>query len=141
LMTGVRYRNLFDMMVDAVITSLAVAGHESIPVVVAETGWPSSGADPGEVDATPEFAEMYIKGLVGHLRSGMGTPLRKEGVKETYIYELVDRDAKLGTRQWGILHANMSKKYNIEFSGNVRIGMRRVLLVGICLVGKFLLLW
>nr|YP_010131406.1 hypothetical protein KQ580_mgp35 [Bruguiera sexangula]QPZ76279.1 hypothetical protein [Bruguiera sexangula] len=79
------------MMVDAVITSLAVAGHENIPVVVAETGWPSSGDDPGEVDATPAYAEMYIKGLVNHLRSGLGTPLRKEGVAETTIYELLDK--------------------------------------------------
>lgn len=56
---------------------MAVAGHENIPVGV---------------------AEMYIKGLVGHLRSGLGTPLRKEGVAETYIYELLDKDVKQGTR-------------------------------------------
>lgn len=43
LVTGVRYRNLFDMMVDAVITSMAVAGHQNVPLVVAEAGWPSSG--------------------------------------------------------------------------------------------------
>ncbi|KAF2296212.1 hypothetical protein GH714_036758 [Hevea brasiliensis] len=115
LMTGVRYRNLFDMMVDAVITSMAVAGHQNIPVVVAETGWPSSGGEYGEIDATPAYAETYIKGLVAHLRSGLGTPLRKEGVAETYIFELADKEVKQGTRNWGILYANMTKKYNIEF--------------------------
>lgn len=35
LVTGIGYRILFDILVDAVITSLAVAGHENIPVVVA----------------------------------------------------------------------------------------------------------
>ncbi|KAK9283690.1 hypothetical protein L1049_011940 [Liquidambar formosana] len=96
LTTGVRYRNLFDMMVDAVISAMAVAGHENIPVIVTETGWPSSG-EASEVDATAVYAEMYIKGLVSHLKSGLGTPLRKEGVAETYIYELFDKDTKQGT--------------------------------------------
>ncbi|KAJ9175835.1 hypothetical protein P3X46_014347 [Hevea brasiliensis] len=131
LMTGVRYRNLFDMMVDAVITSMAVAGHQNIPVVVAETGWPSSGGEYGEIDATPAYAETYIKGLVAHLRSGLGTPLRKEGVAETYIFELADKEVKQGTRNWGILYANMTKKYNIEFSGNGRTGVAVVFLVAI----------
>uniref|UniRef100_A0A2C9VMA2 glucan endo-1,3-beta-D-glucosidase n=1 Tax=Manihot esculenta TaxID=3983 RepID=A0A2C9VMA2_MANES len=134
LMTGVRYRNLFDMMVDAVITSMAVAGHQNIPVIVAETGWPSSGGEFGEVDATPAYAETYLKGLVAHLRSGMGTPLRKEGVAETYIFELADKDVKQGTRNWGILYANMTKKYKIEFSGNDRTNVAAVFLVAMILL-------
>ncbi|KAF5736600.1 hypothetical protein HS088_TW14G00745 [Tripterygium wilfordii] len=124
LVTGVRYRNLFDMMVDAVISAMAVAGHESIPVIVAETGWPSSGGDAVEADATTAYAEMYLKGLVRHLRSGMGTPLRKEGVAEIYIYELVDKEVKQGNRNWGILYPNMTKKYNFDLSGANEIGGR-----------------
>ncbi|XP_038702708.1 glucan endo-1,3-beta-glucosidase, acidic [Tripterygium wilfordii] len=116
LVTGVRYRNLFDMMVDAVITAMAVAGHESIQVIVAETGWPSFGGDAVEADATTAYAEMYLKGLLRHLRSGVGTPLRKEGVAEVYIYELVDTEVKQGNRNWGILYPNMTKKYNLDFS-------------------------
>ncbi|CAI0555879.1 unnamed protein product, partial [Linum tenue] len=58
--TGVRNGNPFEMMVDAVVTSLEVAGHGNIPLIVfvAETG--------------------------------EGTPLRKEGVVPAYIYELVE---------------------------------------------------
>ncbi|XP_015581630.1 glucan endo-1,3-beta-glucosidase 2 [Ricinus communis] len=137
LVTGVRYRNLFDMMVDAVITAMAVAGHQNIPVVVAETGWPSSGGAFREVDASPEFAEAYIKGLVGHLKSGLGTPLRKEGgVKETYIFELADKDVKQqGSKSWGILYANFTKKYSdIDFSSNANADTAVLFLEGICLL-------
>ncbi|XP_059669227.1 glucan endo-1,3-beta-glucosidase 12 [Cornus florida] len=124
-MTGVRYRNLFDMMVDAVICAMAVAGHENIPVIVTETGWPSSG-ERNEADANPVFAEMYIKGLVNHLKSGLGTPLRKEGVAQTYIYELFDTEEKQGSEtgghNWGILFPNMTQKYAIGLSGSIRVG-------------------
>ncbi|KAF3433529.1 hypothetical protein FNV43_RR24631 [Rhamnella rubrinervis] len=125
LTTGVRYRNLFDMMVDAVISAMAVAGHDNIPVIVAETGWPSSSSDASEVEANPAYAEMYIKGLIGHLRSGLGTPLRKEGVSEIYIYELFDKEEKNVNNQyertWGILYPNMTNKYQIDFSGSAAI--------------------
>ncbi|XP_057475922.1 glucan endo-1,3-beta-glucosidase [Actinidia eriantha] len=143
--TGVRYRNLFDVMVDAVISAMAVAGHENIPVVVAETGWPSSG-DGTDPDASKIYADMYIKGLMGHLRSGIGTPLRKEGVAETYIYELFDGDEKQGneTRRgnWGIMYPNMTKKFDIDFSaapvgigggGLVAMALGLVLAVGVLL--------
>ncbi|KAL6131555.1 hypothetical protein ACLB2K_069930 [Fragaria x ananassa] len=113
--TGVRYWNLFDMMVDAVISAMAVAGHENIPLIVTETGWPSSSTDPREVEANPVYAELYIKGLLGHLKSGRGTPLRKEGVAQVYIYELIDKQVRVG-RNWGILFANMTNKYkNVDY--------------------------
>ncbi|GLT31428.1 hypothetical protein SLA2020_061640 [Shorea laevis] len=115
--TGVRYRNLFDMMVDAVISALAMSGHENVPLIVAETGWPSAGIDTGEVDATNFYAEMYLKGLVHHLKSGLGTPLRKEGVSELYIYELFDGHLKGGSKNWGILFQNMTQKYKVDYSG------------------------
>ncbi|CAN1257144.1 Glucan endo-1,3-beta-glucosidase 2 [Linum perenne] len=119
VVTGVRYRNLFDMMVDAVITSMAVAGHENVPLVVAETGWPSSGGEsPYDADANQAYAELYLRSLVAHLKSGRGTPLRKEGVAQAFIFELADRDLKQqsGTRNWGVLYSNMSKKYQLDFS-------------------------
>ncbi|GAB2229005.1 hypothetical protein Droror1_Dr00023139 [Drosera rotundifolia] len=116
--TGVKYRNLFDMMVDAVVTAMTVAGHERIPVVVAETGWPSGGG--GEIEANEVYAEMYLRGLLRHLRSGVGTPLRKEGVKEVYVYELFDKQncrvlTGVDSQQWGVLYPNLTKKYDVEF--------------------------
>ncbi|KAG7031581.1 Glucan endo-1,3-beta-glucosidase 2, partial [Cucurbita argyrosperma subsp. argyrosperma] len=117
--TGVRYRNLFDSMVDAVICAMAVAGHANIPVIVTETGWPSFGTDSGEVEANQAYAEMYLKGLVAHLKSDFGTPLRREGVTETYIYQLFDGEEVQGARpvrKWGLLYPNMTKKYDVVFS-------------------------
>ncbi|XWS74858.1 hypothetical protein CRYUN_Cryun01aG0034200 [Craigia yunnanensis] len=122
LVTGVRYFNLFDMMADAVITAMAVIGHENIPVVVAETGWPSGGGEAGEVEANGVYAEMYLKGLVRHLKSGVGTPLKKDGVAQVYVYELMDHDGGNGerSRKWGILSENMTRKYNVEFSSGAK---------------------
>jgi hypothetical protein len=109
--TGVRYRNLFDIMVDAVVSSMAFAGYETIPVIVTETGWPSAG---NELDANSGYAEIYLRGLVKHLKSGAGTPLLKDGVKAVYLYELFDKDGS--GRNWGILYPNGSTKYRIDFS-------------------------
>lgn len=126
------------MMVDAVVSAMAVAGHESIPVIVTETGWPSSSGDPSEVEANAAYAEMYIKGLVNHLKSGIGTPLRKEGVSEAYVYELFDKEVKHGAtprgRSWGILYPNMTNKYEIEFSGSLGGRNSLELTVGLFLV-------
>ncbi|PWA39823.1 Glycoside hydrolase, catalytic domain-containing protein [Artemisia annua] len=131
VVTGVRYRNLFDLMVDAVIAALTVSGYENIPLVVTETGWPSSGdGDVGELETHPLFAEMYLRGLVCHLQSGIGTPLRQEGVAETYVYEVFDTNTTFGNQagvrggtpglNWGFLYPNMSMKYEIDFSGGYR---------------------
>ncbi|KAK6145434.1 hypothetical protein DH2020_022254 [Rehmannia glutinosa] len=135
VITGVRYRNLFDMMVDAVIAAMAVSGQENIPVIVAETGWPNEP----EEETAGNYAEMYLKGLVIHLRSGLGTPLRKEGVAEGYIYQLFDEGdlgykndtnsttgAAMSTRaeagqRWGIMYPNMTMKYKVDFSGSTRV--------------------
>uniref|UniRef100_A0A1J3I6J8 glucan endo-1,3-beta-D-glucosidase n=1 Tax=Noccaea caerulescens TaxID=107243 RepID=A0A1J3I6J8_NOCCA len=114
--TGLRYRNSFDMMVDAVISSMAAMGHNNLPVIVTETGWPSSGIDTSaEEDMTFLYSEMFLKGLLAHLRSGSGTPLRKEGLLEVYVFELVEEEAK-GIRNSGLLHHNMTSKYSFEFS-------------------------
>ncbi|GMI84894.1 hypothetical protein like AT3G55780 [Hibiscus trionum] len=115
--TGIRYFNLFAMMADAVLTAMKAMGYENIPVVVAETGWPSSGSEAKEVEANGVYAEMYLKGLVRHLKSGAATPLKKNGVTAVYVYELMDH---YGARKWGILSENMKMKYNLEFSSGVK---------------------
>jgi len=124
--TGVRYRNLFDTMVDALVSAMAVAGHENIPIIVTEAGWPSSLNAEGGVDeptdARQVFAEMFLRGLVKHLRSGIGTPLKRDGVSEVYIFELFDEEMNESTNgqvlQWGILYPNLTKKYKFDFSGS-----------------------
>ncbi|CAK9323822.1 unnamed protein product [Citrullus colocynthis] len=146
MITGVRYRNLFDSMIDAVISAMAVAGHENVPLIVTETGWPSFGTDAGEVEANHAYAEMYLKGLVAHLKSGFGTPLRREGVMQTYIYQLFDGEEEQGARpvrKWGLLYPNMTKKYDVVFSKSARIGEQRFLTIAALYFGAFVLtkLW
>lgn len=113
------------------ISAMAVAGHEDVPVIVTETGWPSFGTDSGEVEANQDYAEMYLKGLIAHLKSGFGTPLRREGVMETYIYQLFDGEEEQGARpvrKWGLLYPNMTKKYDVVFSKSAGIGEQRTFL-------------
>nr|XP_043631132.1 glucan endo-1,3-beta-glucosidase [Erigeron canadensis] len=114
--TGVRYRNLFDLMVDSVIAAMAVAGHENIPLIVTETGWPSYDST-NEVEGRQFYAEMYLRGLVNHIKCGNGTALWKEGLKEVYIYETFDTNDTVGIVQnWGFCYPNMSMKFRIDFS-------------------------
>ncbi|KAL1535442.1 hypothetical protein AAHA92_28219 [Salvia divinorum] len=130
--TGARYRNLFDMMVDAIVAAMAVSGQENVPVIVTETGWPTGS----EAEDAGNYAEMYLRGLITHLRSGSGTPLRKEGAAEAYVYELFDEGIQRGTtnnsngtsseaaaggKQWGILYPNMTMKYRFRFSDGIRL--------------------
>ncbi|WJX81223.1 hypothetical protein P8452_64136 [Trifolium repens] len=103
--TGVRYRYLFDIMVDDVVSSMAFVGYETIPVIVTETGWPSAGND---LDANSGYAEFYLRGLVKHLKSGAGTPLLKDGVKAVYLYELFDKDGT-GSTKYRIIFSEASR--------------------------------
>ncbi|KAK7300557.1 hypothetical protein RJT34_11403 [Clitoria ternatea] len=134
--TGVRYRNLFDIMVDAVVSALAVAGYESIPVVVTETGWPSGSVAANEAEANLGYAEIYLRGLVKHVRSGMGTPLLKDGVREVFVYEMFDDEG--AGRKWGVFYPNCTFKYRIDLSCsyaseiNTALILFLLLLVWIC---------
>ncbi|KAF3486437.1 hypothetical protein F2Q69_00054374 [Brassica cretica] len=53
---------------------MAVMGYENLSLIVAETRWPSSEID-CEVDETLLYSEMFLKGLLAHLRSGGGTKM------------------------------------------------------------------
>ncbi|KAK3031032.1 hypothetical protein RJ639_035063 [Escallonia herrerae] len=135
------------MMVDAVVAAMAVSSHENIPIIVTETGWPSSASgdsNTNDGEASQVFAEMYLKGLLLHLNSGLGTPLRKERVAEAYIYQLFDNGTEQGSngvvgesgQRWGIVYPNMTMKYRIAFSGGSgRVGGAPVgMVIGVVLV-------
>ncbi|KAF2530448.1 hypothetical protein F2Q70_00030852 [Brassica cretica] len=53
---------------------MAVMGYENLSLIVAETRCPSSEID-CEVDETLLYSEMFLKGLLAHLRSGGGTKM------------------------------------------------------------------
>ncbi|XP_058100135.1 glucan endo-1,3-beta-glucosidase 11-like [Magnolia sinica] len=141
--TGVPYQNLFDVMVDAAISAMAAAGHKGIPVIVTETGWPSDG-DVTEPEANKQCARMYSVGLIMHLMKGVGTPLRREGATETYLFELFDAKTKQGPgsdRNWGILYPNMTMKFGDGFSGSDRYrgACLTQMVVTFCMMFAFLL--
>ncbi|KAM3303338.1 glucan endo-1,3-beta-glucosidase, acidic [Capsicum chacoense] len=128
VVTGVRYHNLFDMMVDSVIAAMAVSGYENVPLILTETGWPSND-EHMNAEESKMYAERYLQGLISHLKSGLGTPLRKEGAAETYIYQLFDDENESNSRRnnslisdgdtmqqhWGVMYNNLTMKYNIHF--------------------------
>ncbi|KAK1298449.1 Glucan endo-1,3-beta-glucosidase 13 [Acorus calamus] len=146
--TGLRYRNLYDVMVDAAVSAVETEMKKGgrLPVVVSATGWPSRGGEEEPAEAGEVYAEMYLKGLVRHLESGVGTPMRREGAEEVYVFELFDNWARRGLesgRHWGVWFENLTGKYEgVDFSGagrgagggggcgwSVRVGVWVVVLV------------
>ncbi|KAK1271933.1 Glucan endo-1,3-beta-glucosidase 13 [Acorus gramineus] len=111
-------------MVDAAVSAVEAEMKEKggrLPVVVSATGWPSRGAEEEPAEAGEVYAEMYLKGLVRHLESGVGTPMRREGAEEVYVFELFDNWARRGPesgRHWGVWFENLTGKYEgVDFSG------------------------
>ncbi|KAL5131219.1 Anaphase-promoting complex subunit 2 [Glycine soja] len=54
--------------------------HETVSIIVTETGWPSSSAAANEFDTNLGYAEIYLKGLLICMRGGCGD--RKDFFKE-----------------------------------------------------------
>ncbi|KAF3785212.1 hypothetical protein EJ110_NYTH28551 [Nymphaea thermarum] len=125
---ALRYRNLFDAMVDTVYSAIEkvdVPGLQKvdgldraarIPIHVPESGWPSRGRSGGgwrnakTYDATVSDAWTYNQNLVNHV--AQGTPL------VTYVFGLFNENLKPGAeieRNFGIFYPNMQPVYNINF--------------------------
>ena len=51
------------MMVDTVVSAMAISGYENILVVMVETRWPSSSADVSEVESNPAYAICILRTL------------------------------------------------------------------------------
>ncbi|KAJ0265330.1 Glucan endo-1,3-beta-D-glucosidase [Hirschfeldia incana] len=113
--TGIKYMNMFDAQVDAVHSALKSMGFENVEVVVAETGWPTSG-DSNVVGPSVENAKTYNGNLIAHLRSMVGTPLRPGKPIDTYIFALFDENLKPGPsfeRSFGLFKPDLSMAYDI----------------------------
>ncbi|KAJ0038031.1 hypothetical protein Pint_22963 [Pistacia integerrima] len=91
------YRNLFDASVDAFVYAMEREGFGGVPIVVTETGWPTSGG----------------------VAASVGTPKRPgEGV-EVYLFDLFDENGKSGDeyeKHFGIFGLDGSKVYDIKFN-------------------------
>ncbi|KAF3773016.1 Glucan endo-1-3-beta-glucosidase B [Nymphaea thermarum] len=108
-----RYRNLFDAMVDSVYSALERYGAGHVHIVVSESGWPSGGEDDGF--SIIENARTYNQKLVRHV--AQGTPKRPGTPIETYIFALFNENQKPpGTENhFGLFYPNMTSVYPIDF--------------------------
>lgn len=96
-------------------SALKSMGFENVEVVVAETGWPTSG-DSNVVGPSVENAKTYNGNLIAHLRSMVGTPLRPGKPIDTYIFALFDENLKPGPsfeRSFGLFKPDLSMAYDI----------------------------
>ncbi|XP_056169398.1 glucan endo-1,3-beta-glucosidase [Syzygium oleosum] len=113
--TRITYTNMFDGMLDAVHSAMKAAGYGDVPIVAAETGWPSLGG-PGEPAPTLANAFSYNGNLLRHTASRRGTPLMPNRRIETYIFALFNENQKPGPiaeRNFGLFRPDFSPVYNI----------------------------
>ncbi|XP_068649250.1 glucan endo-1,3-beta-glucosidase 8-like [Aristolochia californica] len=120
----VNYTNVFDANLDTLLWALRKAGFPDIPVLVGEVGWPTDA----DKNANIPNAKRFNQGLLRHVLSGQGTPMRS-GKIEVYLFSLIDEDKKSiapGTfeRHWGIFEFDGKPKYELDLSGQ---GEERVL--------------
>jgi len=110
------YTNLFDAIVDTIISAMENLGYDNIPLIVTESGWPSGG----NINvATIEYARTYNNNLISHVLSNAGTPKRPGRSIETYIFALFNEDKPSQDdteRHYGLFYPNKSPVYEVNFS-------------------------
>ncbi|XP_077215403.1 glucan endo-1,3-beta-glucosidase 8-like [Tasmannia lanceolata] len=112
------YTNVFDANLDTLIWALTKAGYPDMPIIIGEIGWPTDG----DKNANSNNAKRFNQGLVRHVLSGKGTPVRK-GKIDVYLFSLIDENAKSiapGSfeRHWGIFEFDGKPKYELDLSGH-----------------------
>ncbi|MED6186337.1 hypothetical protein PIB30_065667 [Stylosanthes scabra] len=110
----VGYQNLFDAMLDATYAALEKIGGNDLTIVVAESGWPSSGG----VGASIDNAGLYYQNLINHINVNGGTPMKPNQPIETYLFALFDEDQKPGPeieKHFGLYNPDKSPKYSLSF--------------------------
>ncbi|MED6181465.1 hypothetical protein PIB30_019540 [Stylosanthes scabra] len=108
------YQNLFDAMLDATYAALEKIGGNSLIIVVAESGWPSSGG----AGSSDDNAKLYYQNLINHVKVSVGTPKKPNQPIETYLFALFDENQKPGSeieKHFRIFNADKSPKYGISF--------------------------
>lgn len=116
------YKNSFDLSYDTLVTALSTVGFPEMDIVVSQIGWPTDGA----ANASSSIAETFVKGLIDHLHSKSGTPLRpRKPPVETYIFSLLDEDQRsIATgnfeRHWGVFTFDGQAKYQLNFGQNTK---------------------
>ncbi|KAH0454433.1 hypothetical protein IEQ34_016357 [Dendrobium chrysotoxum] len=118
------YTNMFDSMVDAAYFSIQALNFSGIPIIVTQSGWPSSGGD-NETDANVDNALAYNTNLIHHVLNNSGTPSQPKMPINTYIYELFNEDLRpgpLSEKNWGLFFPNGTAVYSLNFASAVDDG-------------------
>ncbi|XP_059663788.1 glucan endo-1,3-beta-glucosidase 5 [Cornus florida] len=110
------YYNAFDGNYDTLVAALSKLGYGQMPIVIGEVGWPTDGA----ISANLTAARAFNQGLIKHVLSNKGTPLRP-GVPpmDIYLFSLLDEGAKSVLpgnfeRHWGIFSFDGQAKYPLN---------------------------
>ncbi|GKV18846.1 hypothetical protein SLEP1_g29172 [Rubroshorea leprosula] len=118
------YYNAFDGNFDTLVAALSKIGYGQMPIVIGEVGWPTDGAFGANLTA----ARVFNQGLINHVLSNKGTPLRP-GIPpmDIYLFSLLDEEAKdilpgNFERHWGIFSFDGQAKYALDLGlGNRRL--------------------
>lgn len=118
------YTNAFDGNYDTLVAALNKLGYGQMPIVIGEVGWPTDGA----VGANLSAARAFNQGLISHLLSNQGTPLRPRAPPmDVYLFGLLDEGGKSilpGSfeRHWGIFSFDGQAKYALNLGlGNTAL--------------------
>ncbi|MQL86940.1 hypothetical protein Taro_019482 [Colocasia esculenta] len=112
---SVQYTNVFEANYDTLIWALEKNGFSTLPVIVGEIGWPTDGDSHGTV----ENARRFNQGLMNRIMRGQGTPKRPSTPPDTYLFGLLDEDAKSidpgdFERHWGVFYYDGRLKYQLK---------------------------
>lgn len=118
------YYNAFDGNFDTLVAALSKLGYGQMPIVIGEIGWPTDGA----VGANITAARVFNQGLIKHVVTNQGTPLRpRVPPMDVYLFSLLDEGAKSTLpgsfeRHWGIFSFDGQAKYPLDLGlGNRRL--------------------
>ncbi|KAJ7550659.1 hypothetical protein O6H91_07G111400 [Diphasiastrum complanatum] len=112
------YTNVFDASYDLLVAALKNAGYPNLPIIVGEVGWPTDG----DINANVQNAQRFNQGLLRHIVTSPGTPLRPGIPIEVYLFSLIDEDQKSiapGSfeRHWGLYTFDGQRKYSLDLTG------------------------
>ncbi|XP_074570474.1 glucan endo-1,3-beta-glucosidase-like [Curcuma longa] len=81
---GLKYTNMFDVMIDALKAAMEKEGYSGIKVLVSGTGWPTTG---NQV-ASPSNAAAFLEGVISRALQAKGTPKQPDQAVEVYLSNL-----------------------------------------------------
>jgi Glycosyl hydrolases family 17/X8 domain len=110
------YYNAFDGNYDTLVAALNKLGFGQMPIAIGEVGWPTEGAPSANLSASRAFNQ----GLISHVLSNKGTPLRPGAPPlDVYLFSLFDEEQKTilpgnFERHWGIFSFDGQAKYPLN---------------------------